>query len=214
MQRTAVLNYSSGTTGVPKGVEISHLNYVSNCMQTDFIAHLAPGYDEWLKRAVGLSFLPMYHAYGQTHHGVSMPLKGIPVYMMQKFDFIKMLEYIQKFRVTNLALVPPIAVALTKRPEVKNYDLSSVEAASCGAAPLNAETMHDFDKLFDHRFKIKQGWGMTEITCSACGWDPNVTSEADKIGELNPNIEAMVVDDELCGRSMKTMKEFEMERRR
>ncbi|KAK3715972.1 hypothetical protein LTR37_006702 [Vermiconidia calcicola] len=194
MDRTAVLNYSSGTTGVPKGVEITHLNYVSNCMQTEHTAQLSPDYASFLQRARGLSFLPMYHAYGQTHHGVSMVLKGIPVYLMRKFDFVKMLEYIQRYRITSLALVPPIAVALTKRPEVKNYDLSCVESAGCGAAPLSGETVREFNKMFNNRFQLKQGWGMTEITCSAFGWDPNRDSEASRVGELNANIEAVLVD--------------------
>lgn len=196
MNRTAVINYSSGTTGVPKGVEISHLAYVSNCMQTDYMARLDPDYDTFLQRAVGLSFLPMYHAYGQTHHCVTTVLKGIPVYLMRKFEFEKMLRYVEAYRVTSLTLVPPIAVALTKRPEVKNYDLSSVEAAGCGAAPLSPESVRDFETLFQHKFQLKQGWGMTEITCSACGWDPNRESTASMVGELNPNIEAMIVDEE------------------
>ncbi len=138
----------------------------------------------------------MYHAYGQTHHAVSSVKRGIPVYIMRKFDLIKMLEYIQRYRITNLPLVPPVAVALTKRPEVKGYDLSSVEGAGVGAAPLNAESINDFEKMFSNRFQLKQGWGMTEITCSACGWDPNRTADPSKVGELNPNIEAMVVDDD------------------
>ena len=196
MHRTAVLNYSSGTTGVPKGVEITHLNYISNCMQTEHTAQQDPDYQNYLQRARTLSFLPMYHAYGQTYHGVSTVLKGIPVYMMRKFDFIKMLEYIQKYRITSLNLVPPIAVALTKRPEVRKYDLSTIEAAGCGAAPLSAESVNDFERMFGHKFQLKQGWGMTEITCSACGWDPNEQSDASKVGELNANVEAMVVDDE------------------
>ena len=196
MHRTAVLNYSSGTTGVPKGVEISHLNYVANCMQVEYVARLKPDYDVAIKRQVGLSFLPMYHAYGQTHHGVRTVRNGVPVYLMRKFDFVKMLQYIQKYRVTNLTLVPPIAVALTKHPAVKNYDLSSVEAASCGAAPLSPETIKDFETMFQHKFQLRQGWGMTEITCSACGWDPRGRAEPSKVGELNPNIEAMVVDEE------------------
>lgn len=195
MNRTAVLNYSSGTTGVPKGVEISHMNYVSNCEQTEYTASRKSDYQEYLKRARGLSFLPMYHAYGQTHHCVSMVLKGIPVYLMRKFDFVKMLEYVQKYRITSLTLVPPIAVALTKRPEVKKFDLSSVEAASCGAAPLGADSVKEFEVVFKHKFQLKQGWGMTEITCSAMGWDPNRSSDPSKVGELGANIEAMIVDD-------------------
>ncbi len=196
MLTTAVLNYSSGTTGLPKGVEISHLNYISNCLQTEFTARLSPTYEDYLKRAVALGFLPMYHAYGQTRHTVSNPILGIPTYIMQKFDFMQMLEYVQKYRVTALNLVPPVAVALTKRPEVKKYDLSSVESAVVGAAPLDSATIDDFNRMFNGKVRLKQGWGMTEITCSACGWDPNQTSSADRVGELNPNIEAMIVDDE------------------
>ena len=118
------------------------------------------------------------------------------MYMMRKFDFVKMLEYIQKYRITSLNLVPPIAVALTKRPEVRNYDLSSVEAAGVGAAPLSPESIIEFERVFGNKFQLKQGWGMTEITCSACGWDPNERAEAHKIGELNANVEAMIVDDD------------------
>ena len=58
---------------------------------------------------------------------------------MRKFEFGKMLEYVQKYRITALTLVPPIAVALAKRAEVKDFDLSSVESAGCGAAPLGQE---------------------------------------------------------------------------
>lgn len=105
----------------------------------------------------------MYHAYGQTHHCVATVLKGLPVYIMRKFDFVLMLKYIERYRVTNLTLVPPIAIALTKRPEVRDYDLSSITSAGCGAAPLGSESQLDFDKLFGHRFHMKQGWGMTEV---------------------------------------------------
>ncbi|RMY99803.1 hypothetical protein D0862_06970 [Hortaea werneckii] len=195
-ETTAVLNYSSGTTGVPKGVEITHLNYIANCMQTEYMAALAPDYGEKVKRAKVLSFLPMYHAYGQTYHCVTCPGRGVPVYVMRKYDFVEMLRCIEKFQITGLNLVPPIAVALTKRPEVKDFDLSSVESAGCGAAPLGRESAVEFDRVVAQgRFQLRQGWGMTEITCSAIGWDPRHDLDSPAVGELNPNIEGMIVDD-------------------
>lgn len=196
MDQAVVLNYSSGTTGVPKGVEISHLNYIANCSQTEYVASLHPEYESKLSRAVGLSMLPMYHAYGQTYHCVSTVKKQVPVYIMRKFDFLKMLEYIQKYRVTGLTLVPPIAVALAKRPEVKDYDLSSVESAGCGAAPLGQEAKVEFEALWPNKsVNLTQGWGMTEITCSACGLHPAMWADDATVGELNPNIEGMIVDE-------------------
>ncbi|KAK0283286.1 hypothetical protein LTR91_002807 [Friedmanniomyces endolithicus] len=204
MDRTAVLNYSSGTTGVPKGVRITHMNYIANCLQTEYMAALTPDYSTLVKQARGLSFLPMYHAYGQTHHCVSAAKKGIPVYVMRKFDFVSMLKYIERYRITSLTLVPPIAVALTKRPEVKDYDISSVTSAGCGAAPLGRESAQEFDrKVAKGAWMLRQGWGMTEITCSAIGWDPRIVSEVTSgaVGELNPNIEGMIVDEE--GREVK-----------
>jgi len=107
-----------------------------------------------------------------------------------------MLQVIQKYRITSLNMVPPIAVALAKRSEVKDYDLSSIESAGCGAAPLGKEPASEFESQFDNRFELRQGWGMTEITCSAIGWDPNVRNKPGAIGELNPNIEGMMVDDD------------------
>lgn len=197
MQQTVVLNYSSGTTGVPKGVEITHLNYVSNCMQTDYVSTLEPDHAAITARQRGLSMLPMYHAYGQTVHCVSAPRKNIPIYVMQKFDFGKMLKCIQEYRITGLTLVPPIVVALAKRPEARKFDLSSVESAGCGAAPLGREPQTEFEGLWPAgQVNLKQGWGMTEITCSACGMEPTAIAVDATVGELNPNIEAMIVADD------------------
>ena len=195
MHATCVLNYSSGTTGVPKGVEITHLNYVANCQQTEFVAALDPDYTALLQRARGLSFLPMYHAYGQTVHCVSLPMKSIPIYVMRKFDFQRMLEYIERYRITSLNLVPPIVVAVAKSPLVKNYDLSSVESTGCGAAPLGREPTVDYEKVFKNKFQLRQGWGMTELTCSAMGWDPTWSADSSAVGELNPNMEGLIVDE-------------------
>lgn len=83
---------------------------------------------------------------------------------MQKYDFKLMLETIQQFRITELQLVPPIAIAMAKSPLSKQYDLSSVTQAGCGAAPLGAESQREFEKLWPKgKMNMKQGWGMTEL---------------------------------------------------
>jgi 4-coumarate--CoA ligase len=162
-RRTLALNYSSGTTGRPKGVEISHKNYVSNMLQYCYFGTLNPDYKERLARARWLCFLPMYHAMAQNIFIAAALYRATPVFVMPKFDFIKVLEYTQQFRITDYILVPPVVVALAKHPAVKQYDLSSVEAVGSGAAPLGREVCEEVEKLWpEGKINIKQGWGMTE----------------------------------------------------
>jgi 4-coumarate--CoA ligase len=134
---TCALNYSSGTTGVPKGVEITHRNYVSNTLQVIHSAALHPEYEEQNKTTRWLCFLPMYHAFGQMICITLAPKRNTPVYIMSRFDLLQFLECIQKYKITDLALVPPVAVALTKHSAVRNFDLSSVRNVGSGAAPLS-----------------------------------------------------------------------------
>ncbi|KAI9713980.1 MAG: hypothetical protein M1820_000710 [Bogoriella megaspora] len=191
LNRTVALNYSSGTTGVPKGVEISHRNYVANCAQVLNTARLHPDYEKNTLRTRHLCFLPMYHAMAQTLFGVNAPKRGVRVFIMRKFDFKQMLECVQNYRITDLSLVPPIVVKLAKDPLVKNYDLSSIERAGCGAAPLGREVSAEFQSCFP--ITLRQGWGMTEATCSVTGFDPNHTPIPASVGELNANCEARIM---------------------
>ncbi|KAI9664325.1 MAG: putative NRPS-like protein biosynthetic cluster [Alyxoria varia] len=197
---TAALNYSSGTTGLPKGVEITHLNYVSNARQHMHLARLKPDfYEGGRERMRWLCFLPMYHAMAQTMFAIGAPAERIPAYILRRFDFQKMLEAIQNFRISQLYLVPPLVVAMAKSPLTRQYDLSSVTGAGSGAAPLGQEISREFEKLWpDGTINLKQGYGMTEYetTCSAIGWDPNKTSDSYSVGEPNPNIEIKFVDTE------------------
>jgi 4-coumarate--CoA ligase len=159
---TLALNYSSGTTGVPKGVEITHLNYIANTVQVAQIARQHADYEARTARARWLCFLPLYHAYGQTYYVAGAFNRQIPVYVMPKFDFLLFLEYTQKFRITDFTLVPPIAVMLAKHPAVEKYDLSSVENVGCGAAPLGRDVSAQVERRLGGRLNLKQGWGMTE----------------------------------------------------
>ncbi|KAJ5167021.1 uncharacterized protein N7482_005802 [Penicillium canariense] len=191
---TLALNYSSGTTGRSKGVEITHKNYVANMLQYTHMGTLHPDYDARRARARWLCFLPMYHAMAQSIFIAGALWRGTPVYMMPRFDFIQMLEYTQKFRITDLILVPPVVVALAKHPAVKKYDLSSVESVGSGAAPLGREVCAEVEKLWpEGKINIKQGWGMTETTCSLLGWDPTKTSLSASVGEPNANCEAKIM---------------------
>ncbi|KAL4900930.1 hypothetical protein BDW74DRAFT_160825 [Aspergillus multicolor] len=168
---TLALNYSSGTTGRPKGVEITHKNYVSNMLQYNHLFYLNPKWQEKAKRAKWLCFLPMYHAMAQNIFIAAALNRGVPVYVMPKFDFMKMLEYTEKFRITDFILVPPVVVALAKHPAVRSgkYDLSSVEEIGSGAAPLGREVCEEVEALWPPgKINIKQGWGMTEYVNQHC----------------------------------------------
>ncbi|KAE8147723.1 acetyl-CoA synthetase-like protein [Aspergillus avenaceus] len=194
--RTLALNYSSGTTGRPKGVEISHKNYCANMLQYNFPFYLWPDWRDRQERSRWLCFLPMYHAMAQNIFIAAALRREVPVYIMSKFDFLKVLEYTEKFRISDLIMVPPVMVALAKHPAVKSgeYDLNSVESVMCGAAPLGREVCEEVEALWEPgRINIKQGWGMTETTCSLMSWDPTEWSNTASVGELNANCEARIM---------------------
>ena len=189
------LNYSSGTTGVPKGVEITHYNYVANGVGIVHMLERQHDFEDWRKRSRQIGFLPLYHAYGQTFYTCNFHRLGIPCYIMHGFDFERMLRYIQQFRITSITAVPPIVVALAKHPIVKKYDLSSVESVTSGAAPLGKEISDEVVKLWpEGAVSVRQGWGMTELTCSAVSWDfMAVVQGSAAVGEMMPNCEARIV---------------------
>lgn len=83
-------------------------------------------------------------------------MRQTPVYIMTKFDFVQMLENIQKFKITDLPMVPPIAVMVAKNPIVKKYDLSSIESIGTGAAPLGSEASREVEKVWGGRLNLKQ----------------------------------------------------------
>lgn len=83
-------------------------------------------------------------------------MRQIPVYIMAKFDFLELLKNIERYKITDLAMVPPIAVAFAKDPRVKGHDLGSIEAIGSGAAPLGAEASREVEKVWGGRLNLKQ----------------------------------------------------------
>ena len=154
----ATINYSSGTTGLPKGVCISHHALIANVVQTIFMRWY-PGLKDGEKpneRWVG--FLPLYHAYGQLYVNLMATKVRVPTYIMKQFMYSDFLQHIQDYKITHLQVAPPILVMMDKRPETANYDLSSLKSILCGAAPLAKELQNAVQRNFN--VDIKQGWGV------------------------------------------------------
>ena len=151
----AVLPYSSGTTGMPKGVMLTHRNLIANVLQIDEEFKITE--DDVL-----IGVLPFFHIYGQT---VIMNLgirNGATVVTMPRFDLDQFLALIEQHRVTLANVVPPIALALAKHPAIDGADLSSLRLIMSGAAPLGAELSEAVAKRLD--VPTIQGYGMTETS--------------------------------------------------
>jgi 4-coumarate--CoA ligase len=193
--RVATINYSSGTTGLPKGVCVSHSNLIANVEQTIYMRYAHKPYPfESRPQERWVGFLPLYHAYGQLYT-ILMALKlSVPVYIMKEFRYEEFLHTIGRYKITSLQLAPPILVMLSKRPETARYDLSSVKDVLCGAAPLSRELQNECQRRF--KMQINQGWGMTEVTCGAIHVPGGIKDDTGSVGRLDPNCECKLLDDD------------------
>ncbi|KAF2098599.1 4-coumarate-CoA ligase-like protein [Rhizodiscina lignyota] len=159
----AFLVYSSGTTGLPKGVMLTHRNIVANVLQACTVENrLDPngGPDGQGERV--LAFLPFFHIYGLTCQLHFALYQGWVLVCMVKFDIERFCQLVQEHKVSFVYLVPPIVLALAKHPVVEKYDLSSIKMLNCGAAPMTRELQ---ESLYERLgLKVKQGYGLTETS--------------------------------------------------
>jgi len=203
----ATINYSSGTTGLPKGVCVSHHNLIANVDQTIYMRYAHKPYpfsrrpqERWI------GFLPLYHAYGQLYTILMAVRLAVPIYVMREFRYEDFLAAIGRYRITSLQIAPPILVMLSKRPETSRYDLSSVKDVLCGAAPLSRELQNECQRRFN--MQINQGWGMTEVTCGALHVPGGIKDDSGSVGRLDPNCECKLVDED--GKEVETGQPGEM----
>ncbi len=149
----AVLPYSSGTTGMAKGVMLSHQNLTANIRQTMALGMTG-------ESGVVLDFLPFYHIYGMMVLLNCGLVAGATQIVLPRFDPEAALRIIQDYKVTDLYVVPPVVLALANMPQVDNYDLSSVRFLMSGAAPLPLEVGRQAAARL--KCTVMQGYGMTE----------------------------------------------------
>ncbi|KAF2594313.1 hypothetical protein F2Q70_00043164 [Brassica cretica] len=152
------LPYSSGTTGLPKGVMLTHKGLVTS------VAQQVDGDNPNLyfhSDDVILCVLPMFHIYALNSIMLCGLRVGASILIMPKFEINLLLELIQRCKVTVAPMVPPIVLAMAKSPETEKYDLSSIRVVKSGAAPLGKELEDAVSAKFPNA-KLGQGYGMTE----------------------------------------------------
>ncbi|CAK7337601.1 unnamed protein product [Dovyalis caffra] len=188
------LPYSSGTTGLPKGVMLTHKGLVTS------VAQQVDGENPNLyfhEKDVILCVLPLFHIYSLNSVLLCGLRVGSAILLMQKFEILTLMELVQKYKVTIAPFVPPIVLAIAKSPLVDKYDLSSIRTVMSGAAPMGKELEDTVRAKLPHAI-LGQGYGMTEAgpvlsMCLAFAKEPfEIKSGA--CGTVVRNAEMKIVD--------------------
>ncbi|OZU89782.1 long-chain fatty acid--CoA ligase [Virgibacillus indicus] len=153
----ALLQYTGGTTGFPKGVMLTHYNLVANVQMCKAWLYKTKEAQE-----VVLGVLPFFHVYGMTTVMNMSIMQGNKMILMPKFDAEDVLKTIHKQKPTLFPGAPTIYIGLLNHPDLSKYDLSSIEACISGSAPLPAEVQESFEKVTGG--KLVEGYGLTETS--------------------------------------------------
>jgi acyl-CoA synthetase (AMP-forming)/AMP-acid ligase II len=183
------LPYSSGTTGLPKGVMLTHHNLVAELA----LVFSRPDINFPSEADTVVAFLPFFHIYGIVVFLSQAIQRGATIVTMPRFDLEQYLELVQRHKVTFLHLVPPVALALAKHPVVDKYDLSSAKWALSAAAPLGQPVADAFTQRLGTQ--LFQAYGMTEVSgATHVGSCLPGEVRPSSGGRLMPNTECVVVD--------------------
>jgi long-chain acyl-CoA synthetase len=184
---TAVILYTSGTTGKPKGAELTHANLARNA---DVSARTTSGIQAG---DVVLGALPLFHSFGQTV-GMNASLKvGACLTLVPKFDPGEALATMQRDRVTHFYGVPTMFGALLHHPEREDYDISSLGTCITGGASMPVEVLRGFEEAFGA--KVMEGYGLSETSPVACSNHPDSERKAGSIGTPIEGVEMKLVDE-------------------
>jgi long-chain acyl-CoA synthetase len=184
----AVLSYTSGTTGDPKGAMLSHGNLLANLDQ-----QMAIPLDTVNEDDVLFLTLPMFHIFGLNVPLGLLMLNGATGLMLERFEPVEALRLIEKHKVSVLFGAPPMYVAWVNTPGADQYDLSTVRLAVSGAAALSEEVLQRFNDLFG--VAIYEGYGLTETSPTLTSNRMAKKPKAGSVGLPLPGIELRLVDE-------------------
>ena len=184
---TAVILYTSGTTGTPKGAELTHANLKRNC-------EVSRGLFDLGADAVTLGALPLFHAFGQTCGLNATIAGGGMLTLIPRFDPGKALEIIERDQVTVFEGVPTMYNAMLHHPDADRFDTSTLAVCVSGGAAMPVEVMHGFEEKFG--CKVLEGYGLSETSPVASFNHPDRERKAGSIGTPIEGVEMKVVDDD------------------
>ncbi|KIP05226.1 hypothetical protein PHLGIDRAFT_74606 [Phlebiopsis gigantea 11061_1 CR5-6] len=195
-QDTALLCYSSGTTGKPKGVETTHQNITS---VIDITAKVWPQDEITAPRTLGV--LPYYHVYGVIILVSLQFFLGIPMVIMTQFDPVAFCRAIEQYKITHACVVPPICLIMSRHPAVEQFDMRSLRQMFSAAAPLSKSLLETLDsrlRKIGADVCIFQGYGLTETSPTAIVLpSKEYLVKAGSVGLLLPNMEARIMVDDV-----------------
>lgn len=183
-QHVVVLPYSSGTTGLPKGVCLSHRNLVANVVQVQNMIGVVPG-------DVTLAILPFFHIYGMQVLMNMYLSMGAGLVTMPRFDLALALGVLAREKVSKLFVAPPVVLAFAKHPMIAEFDLSALKFMLSGAAPLGGDVAEAAANRLGA--EVTQGYGMTEASPVTHFTVPG-RNRVGTVGQLAPGTEARIVD--------------------
>jgi long-chain acyl-CoA synthetase len=187
-EQVAVICYTSGTTGRPKGAMLSHRNLLANCEQCMMIPNIATRPDDvvWLA-------LPLFHIYAMNLGMNLTVLNGATVALVERFEPVSSLEVVQKYRCTVLYGAPPMFVAWAQIPTIRDYDLSSLRYVASGAAALPVKVMETFQSVAGA--PISEGYGLSEAAPVVSSNAAGPVTKPGTVGPAIPGVEVKIVDE-------------------
>ncbi len=180
----AVMIYSGGTTGVAKGIKLSHQAIVSNAYQISAWGHL--NQNERI-----LAVLPLFHGYGMNVCMNSSVMSGMSIVLLPKFNAKEMAKTIHKYKPTLTAAVPTILIALSNLPNINSYDFTSLKAVWVGAAPLTKTAKEEFENKAACR--VIEGYGLTESVTAIMANPYLGKHKVGSVGLPFPDVDAKII---------------------